>query len=490
MERKCGVLLAVSSLPGPYGIGTMGKQAYAFVDRLKRSGQRLWQILPLSPTGFGNSPYQSVSAYAGNPNLIDPELLADEGLLTEAELKAHKARFEGLEGRAQHSMLNECKREVLYPAFLRAGKQMKHEICDFAWENAGWIHDFALFTALTKRFGTSLFWTWPKAFAARENTALIKAAREMREEIDFQIFCQYLFFRQWDRLRAYANKNGVQIVGDMPFYVSMDSADRWANHACFDPEGNVAGCPPDAFAEDGQLWGNPIYDWEAMRADGYRWWLARIAFQLAHVDVLRIAHFRGFEAYYVIPAGAETAKEGHWMPGPADALMEQVIRRFGAERLIAEDLGFLTDSFFEFKKRCGIPGMKVLEFAFTPWADSIYLPHRHEKNAVVCTGTHDNDTALGWYRHASEKERAFARAYLGTLTEHTAAQAMVRAAYQSVCDICIVPMQDILGLDSDARMNTPGTVSEENWSWRLTDGMYDEKTEKRLYTLAKLYGRI
>ena len=409
--------------------------------------------------------------------------------MTSEELAAHKARFKGLDGRAQYALLKEHKREVLYPVFLRAGEKIRREMRDFAWENAHWIHDYALFTALAARYGTNDFTRWPEACAERRSAALMQAAREMREEIDFQIFCQYLFFRQWDALRAYANENDVEIIGDMPIYVSMDSADRWANPENFDPEGRVAGCPPDAFAAQGQLWGNPIYNWEAMRENGYRWWLSRIEFQLAHVDMLRVDHFRGFEAYYAIPAGAEDAGHGTWLPGPADEFISLVKARFGADRLIAEDLGFLTESFFEFKARCAIPGLKVLEFAFTPWADSIYLPHRHEKNAVVLTGTHDNDTALGWYKNASEEERDFAHAYLGTLSERTAAQALVRAAYQSVCDICVIPMQDVLGLDSDARMNTPGTVGEHNWSWRLKDRQFDEKTEKQLYRLAKLYGR-
>ena len=489
MERKSGVLLAVSSLPGPFGIGTMGKQAFAFIDSLKKSGQRLWQILPLSPTGFGNSPYQSVSAFAGNPDLIDPELLCEDGLLTKEEIETYKKRFDPKIARTQYDLLGEGKREILYPAFLRAGAQMKREICDFAWENSTWIHDYALYIALSRALGTGELAAWPEKLRLRDGAALIQAACENRTEIDYQIFCQYIFFRQWDRLKAYANKNGVSIIGDMPIYVSSDSADRWANRGLFDPEGRVAGCPPDAFAPEGQLWGNPIYNWDAMKKDGYRWWLGRIGFQLAHYDLVRIDHFRGFEAYWAIPGTAKSAAEGQWIEGPADDFMDKVVRRFGRERFIAEDLGSLTDSFFAFMDRCGMPGLKVLEFAFTPGADSIYLPHRHVKNAVVYTGTHDNDTALGWYRAASEEERAFARAYLGTLSERTAAQNLVRAAFASVCDLCVVPMQDILGLGSDARMNTPSTVGSHNWTWRMKEGQFDEKTEEKLLTLTKLYGR-
>lgn len=490
MERKCGILLALSSLPGPFGIGTMGKQAYRFIDQLKEAGQSYWQVLPLSPVGAGNSPYQSVSAFAGSPDFIDFGLLEEDGLLTREETEQYRKDFIHDAEYADFDTLRQTRLDALYPAYLRGKEKYAREIRDFSWENSHWLHDYALYMAFAERFGSCVFSSWPQPLRDRESAALMQAARESRERVGFHIFCQFLFWRQWDALKRYANENGVKLIGDMPFYVSGDSADRWANRACFDRDGLTAGCPPDYFAPEGQLWGNPIYDWEAMRADGYAWWMRRISFQLMHFDVLRIDHFRGFEAYYAIPAGAQTAAEGEWVEGPGDAFMEALKRRFPIDRFIAEDLGSLTGSFFAFMQRHGLPGLKVLQFAFTPGEDSIYLPHRHTQNAVVYTGTHDNDTTLGWYKNAPEDVRAFAREYLGSLTEKNAAHALLRAAYMSVADLAIVPMQDVLGLDSAARMNTPSTVGGTNWAWRLREGQFDEKTCHTLYKMAKLYGRV
>ena len=490
MERKCGILLALSSLPGPFGIGTMGKQAYTFIDQLKEAGQSFWQILPLSPSGAGNSPYQSISAFAGNPDFIDFDLLAEDGLMTQAEADQCRAPFIQDAEYAEFDTLRQTKLSALYPAYLRAKEKYKRQMQDFAWENSHWIHDYALYAAFSERFGSCALSSWPQPLRDREAAALMQAACQERERIGFHIFCQFIFWRQWDALKCYANENGIEIIGDMPFYVAGDSADLWANRACFDKEGLTAGCPPDYFAPEGQLWGNPVYDWEAMRADGYSWWMRRIAFQLAHFDVLRIDHFRGFEAYYAIPAGAQTAAQGHWAEGPGDSFMEMLKTRFPIERFIAEDLGSLTGSFFEFMQRHGLPGLKVLQFAFTPGENSIYLPHRHTPCAVVYTGTHDNDTTLGWYKSACEEVRAFARAYLGSLTEKNAAHTLIRTAYMSVAQLAIIPMQDVLGLDSGARMNTPSTVGGTNWAWRLKDGQFDEKNRRRLYAMAKLYGRI
>ncbi len=489
MERKSGILLALSSLPGPFGIGTMGKGAYTFIDQLKQAGQSFWQILPLSPTGAGDSPYQSVSAFAGNVHLIDFDLLVEDGLLEAEEAQRYRTHFVQDAQYADFEAQRKYKLDFLYPAYLRAKEKYARAMQDFAWENNDWIHDYALYMALSERFGSCELSTWPQALRQRETGALMQAARENRERIGFHIFCQFIFYRQWDALKQYANENGIRIIGDMPFYVAGDSADRWANGRYFDQDGLVAGCPPDYFAPEGQLWGNPIYDWAQMRADGYRWWMGRIAFQLAHFDLLRIDHFRGFEAYYAIPADAKTAAQGYWVEGPGDPFMEALKQRFSLDRFIAEDLGSLTGSFFEFMNRHGLPGLKVLQFAFSPGEDSIYLPHRHIPNAVVYTGTHDNDTSLGWYKNAPEEVRAFAREYLGGLTEKTAARALMRAAYMSVANLAIVPMQDVLGLDSEARMNTPSTVGGTNWAWRLRDGQFDEKTRQMLYKLAKLYGR-
>jgi len=489
MNRKSGILLAVSSLPGPYGIGTMGRGAYTFVDALESAAQHYWQVLPLSPTGTGNSPYQSVSAFAGNIELIDFDLLADDGLLTAEEIDTYRAAFAPTGRYADFDAQKKYKAAFLRPAYERGKTVFADEINDFCWENANWIHDYALYMAISESVGSFCLADWPEELRTRERSALMRAAVEHADAIGFHIFCQFIFYRQWDALKAYANAHDVEIIGDMPFYVSGDSADRWANSACFDREGLVAGCPPDYFAPEGQLWGNPIYDWDAMRADGYRWWMRRVGFQLAHFDLLRIDHFRGFEAYFAIPGDAETAAEGHWVDGPGDAFMETLKRNFSIDRFIAEDLGSLTPSFFAFMQRHGLPGLKVLQFAFTPDEDSIYLPHNHVENSVVYTGTHDNDTALGWYKSAPTAVRTFAREYFGALTEKNVVRYMMRAAYMSVAKTAIVPMQDVLELDSDCRMNTPSTVGGTNWAWRLEDGEFDEKLCQMLARSAKLYGR-
>ena len=490
MKRSCGVLLALSSLPGPYGIGTMGKGAYRFAEKLARAGQSLWQVLPLSPAGMGNSPYQSVSAFAGSPDLIDFELLYEDGLLTRDELASCAEAFKSCSPEAaDYEAQKRLRPALLLPAYEKAKDIFSSQMKDFAYENAFWIHDYALFMALSERFGTTQLSSWPEDIRLRDGAALIKAAAENRDRIGYYIFEQFIFCRQWARLKAYANSLGISIIGDMPFYVSGDSADRWANSGIFDREGRVAGCPPDYFSPEGQLWGNPVYDWDAMHADGYGWWMRRIGFQLDKFDILRIDHFRGFEAYYSIPAGAQSAAAGRWNEGPGDSFIDALRARFDMSRFIAEDLGTLTDSFFSFMSRCGLPGLKVLQFAFEPDADSIYLPHHHTENSVVYTGTHDNDTVLGWYMGADRKNLAFAREYLGPLNRNNVCAAFIRCAYMSCARMCVIPAQDLLGLGNEARMNTPSTVSSKNWAWRMKEDAFDESLCSRLARLARTYGR-
>ena len=487
MLRGNGILLGVSSLPGRYGIGTMGKEAREFLDLLSESAQKYWQILPLSPTGFGDSPYQSVSAFAGNPYYIDFEDLFEQGLLTRDEFNECEALFRTDGPDADYDMQYRSKGTILRKAFARARKD-QDAIQDFQQANADWIHDYAQFMAIKATFGMKPFWEWPEELAGRDQEALSAVVRQLGEEIDYHVFVQYLFFKQWMDLKHYAEEKGIKIIGDMPIYISSDSADAWAHADILVDNGDMAGCPPDYFSRSGQLWGNPVYNWDELKSRDYDWWVARVAHHLKLFDYIRLDHFRGFESFYAIPCGSVTAEEGEWRRGPGMDFFNTLKEKLGNLPLIAEDLGLLTPEVFDLLHQTGFPGLKVLQFAFDPNAQSIYLPHKYHNNCIVYTGTHDNDTTCGWYETLDPAEKDFLCDYAGDVNQDNVHWKLIRLAMGSVADVCIIPMQDLLGLSAKARMNTPQTLGN-NWKWRLKDGAFCPETVQKLKRLTYVYGR-
>ncbi len=489
--RASGVLMPLSSLPGDTGIGTMGQAAYAFVDYLKRAGQTYWQLLPLAPTGFGDSPYQSFSTFAGNPYFIDLHTLAEEGFLSESDIAAiawgsNPARVDyGVLYQKRHTLF-----AVLQENFCRA---IPLDFKAFCEENASWLEDYALFMAIKDLHGGAPLAEWEEDIRIRSPRAMARWREACAHRVQYHQMLQYFFFRQWKRLKAYANGQGIRIIGDLPIYVAADSADVWAapGQFCLDKQGRpveVAGCPPDAFSADGQLWGNPIYNWEYHKETGYAWWLRRLQHSLTTYDVVRIDHFRGFEAYYCIPYGATTAKDGVWRKGPGMDLFHRVREVLGKVPIIAEDLGYLTPEVHQLLQDSGFPGMKVLQFAFDPNGESEYLPHRHVRHCVLYTGTHDNHTLQGWIAEGGA-EVEHAMDYLGAKTLDQLTERMLTAAFASVADTCIITMQDLLRLDDEARMNTPSVLGG-NWQWRATAGQLSPQTEAFLLRNTKLYRRI
>ena len=500
MKRASGILLPVFSLPSEHGIGCFSKEAYQFVDMLKKAGQSYWQILPLGPTGYGDSPYQSFSTYAGNPYFIDLETLVSEGLLTDAESREYDS--EEQEESIDYEKIYKTRFKVLKKAYERfrdrmAGWHHEREAYErFISENAFWLDDYSLYMAVKDKNNGVSWNEWDAPLKNREEKALSEAREELAEEISFYKFQQYEFDRQWKKLHSYANEQGVKIIGDIPIYVAFDSADTWAAPQMFqfdennEPEG-VAGCPPDAFSATGQLWGNPLYDWEYHKKTGYEWWIRRIEHCLKLYDVVRIDHFRGFDEYYSIPYGETTAINGQWLPGPGMDLFRAIEEKLGRPEIIAEDLGFLTPSVLKLLKDSGFPGMKVLQFAFDARESSNYLPHTYPENCVVYTGTHDNDTTRGWYHAVGKCARDFAKEYMckPRLDEDSLAGDFICLAMGSVADLCVIPMQDYLGLGSEARINIPSTLGG-NWVWRMKKGQFDEETAAEIYRVTKLYGRI
>ncbi len=489
--RTCGILMPVFSLPSKYGIGTLGKEAKRFVDFLKKSGQTYWQILPLNPTNYGDSPYQSFSSFAGNPYFIDIELLIEEGLLTKAQ--ADSFNFGDDCEAVDYGLLYENRLKLLRLAFLNFKET--EEYLAYTRKNSFWLRDYALFMALKNAHSDEPWQSWEKELQTREQTALAKAQEKYAADIKFYEFLQYKFNEQWTALKSYANKNGIYIIGDIPIYVALDSADVWANPKQFLLDGDlvptvVAGCPPDAFSEDGQLWGNPIYNWELMKKDGYSWWKKYLGNALSRYDLTRIDHFRGFESYYAIPFGDKTAENGKWQKGPDIDLFNTLKKEFGEELpIIAEDLGYLTPAVLKMLEATAFPGMKVLQFAFDPSLTSAYLPHNLVKNCVVYTGTHDNDTVLGWLSSATPQEVETAKRYLNCEDETGFNWAMMRMALMSVADTCILMITDIVGLDSKGRINTPSTLGG-NWQWRIKGECINDWLAEIIYKNTEIYGRI
>ncbi len=489
--RASGVLMHLTSLSSPHGIGTMGKEARAFADFLAAGGQRYWQLLPLGPTGYGDSPYQSFSTFAGNPYLIDLDFLAEEGLLTEPEYAGEDWGEDPQ--RVDFGLLYRKRYPVLKKAVRRLLERKEPEYETFLAENAHWLPDYALFMALKDAGGGTPWWQRPEELRRREPRALARTGEELREETDFWQGVQYLFFRQWQKLKEYVNGRGIGLIGDLPIYVALDSADVWAGPELFQLDRElvpteVAGCPPDAFAADGQLWGNPLFDWERMEADGYAWWIGRIAHQLRLYDMLRIDHFRGFESYYAIPFGEGTARNGRWRPGPGMKLFRAVEAALGQKDIIAEDLGYLTPEVRQMLAESGFPGMKVLQFAFDSREESDYLPHNYDKNCVVYVGTHDNDTALGWLDTVSPEDRRYAMDYLKLTGAEGYHWGLMRGAWASAAQLAVVTAQDLLGLGSGARMNTPSTLGG-NWQWRAMPGVFTEELAQRLRRETGIYRR-
>ena len=496
--RHAGILLPIFSLPSPYGIGCFSKEAYEFVDFLAKSGQRYWQILPLGATMHGgcyDSPYQAASAFAGNPYFISLEDLIEEGVLTKEECDSADLVTEA--NRVDYDKLHENRMPLLRKAYERSDISKNPDYVAFITENAWWLDDYALFMAVRKFFGEVPTSQWPEDIRMHWGYALDYYRRELYFEVEFQKYLQFKFREQWSKLKAYANSKHIEIVGDIPIYVSPDGCELWANPELFRLDEHhapthVAGCPPDHFVADGQFWGNPLYRWDYHKQTGYQWWITRLWHSFTLYDAVRIDHFRGFDEYFAIPADSDTAASGHWEKGPGMDFFHAVRNALGERNLIAEDLGLITDSVRQLVKDSGFPNMKVMQFAFEPadvGAANEYLPHNHNKNCVVYTGTHDNDTLTGWLKSLSAEEKDMVKAYLDFEgDDETLHRAFLCQTLRSSADTCIIPVQDYLKLDNTCRINQPATVGK-NWRWRLTHGQVTDEVGKEILTLTMRYGR-
>lgn len=493
MARVAGILMPITSLSSPYGIGTIGKDARKFADFLKASGQKIWQILPVGPTSYGDSPYQSFSTYAGNPYMIDLDTLVEKNLIEKEKLDEYDWGSDS--NTIDYEKIYNSRFEVLRIAYDNFKKNEEQKAFNsFKRKNATWIKDYALYMAVKKSFDMQAWTQWPdESIKLREEDAIKKYERKYRTEIDFWKWVQFEFYTQWADFRNYVNSLGIQILGDMPIYVAMDSADTWANPDVFwldencEPIG-VAGCPPDCFSETGQLWGNPLYDWDYLKATDYEWWIDRVAAASKLFDITRIDHFRAFDTYYDIPYPAENAINGEWKQGPGIDFFNKLKEELGDIPIVAEDLGELFDSVKVLLEQSGYPGMKVLQFAFGD-NDNDFLPHKYNENCVVYTGTHDNDTVVGWLNTAPEHEIRFAKEYCGISDDDNFTWKFIETAYKSVANYAIVQMQDILCLGSEARINIPSTLGG-NWTWRIDSDMLTKELSDKLYDMTKTYSRL
>lgn len=491
MKRSSGILFPISSLPSPYGIGTFGKAAYEFADFLKVAGQKYWQVLPLGPTSYGDSPYQSFSTNAGNPYFIDLDMLIEDGLLTKEDVKKEKW---GTNPRyVDYGQIYISRFKVLEKAKERGYKSLINEIGAFVDDNP-WVENYALFMALKKHFNMISWQEWPEEdIRLHDKDAVLKYKMELSDDMEFYIFIQYLFFKQWDKLKKYINDLGIEIIGDLPIYVALDSCDVWAEPQFFSLDDKnypveVAGVPPDYFSADGQLWGNPCYNWDAMKKDGYRWWLRRIEGAVKLYDVLRIDHFRGFDEYWAVPAGESTARNGQWKPGPGMDLVGLLSSTFPKTEFIAEDLGQPSPTVVKLLKDSKWPGMKVLEFAFDSGEANNYQPHTYDKNCICYTGTHDNATVMEWYQTAKKADRKYAKEYLGISRFEKFNWGMIRGGMSSVAVLFVAQMQDYLGLGKFNRINVPGTKSG-NWQWRLLKNELSDELAEKILQLVHMYER-
>ncbi|MBD2627516.1 4-alpha-glucanotransferase [Trichormus variabilis] len=493
--RSSGILLHPSSFPSRFGIGDLGLEAYRFIDFLKNSYQQYWQVLPLGPTGYGNSPYMCYSAMAGNYFLISPEKLVDEGLLTEDDFgnlpnfPADKVNFEQVIPIKVNLLIKACEKFKNH-----ATDFQKKAFNDFCRTKGYWLDNYALFMALKDAQNGASWNTWEPELAKREPAALAQITQKLEQEIFYYKFIQYEFFRQWSELKSYANQNGIDIIGDIPIYVAHDSADVWANPDIFaldEETGKVAlmaGVPPDYFSATGQLWGNPVYKWEELQKQDFKWWVQRFEAMLDYVDIIRIDHFRGFEAYWAVPQGEETAINGEWIEAPGIAFFEVIKQKLGKLPILAEDLGIITPPVEALRDQFEFPGMKVLQFAFGSDPGNPFLPFNYPRNAVVYTGTHDNDTTVGWFNTANDYEKQNLLLYLGSISPDGIHWDLIRLALSSIANQAIIPLQDVLGLGNQARMNYPSTA-EGNWDWRYQGGVLSGELCDRLKNLTKLYGR-
>ncbi|MFN6463667.1 MAG: 4-alpha-glucanotransferase [Nostoc sp. DedVER02] len=493
--RSSGILLHPTSFPSRFGVGDLGLEAYRFIDFLKETHQQYWQVLPLGPTGYGNSPYMCYSAMAGNPLLVSPEKLRDEGLLTEED-------FANLPGfpveKVDFDQVVPIKIELLKKACenfkVNATDIQKNEFAGFCDSKAYWLDNYALFMALKDAHENASWHTWEPEFVKREPEALAQVQHRLNEEIFYYKFVQFEFFRQWSDLKSYANMRGIDIIGDIPIYVAHDSADVWAhpNIFCLDEQTGVpaqmAGVPPDYFSATGQLWGNPVYNWEELQKQDFKWWVQRFEAMLDYVDIIRIDHFRGFEAYWAVPQGEQTAINGKWVEAPGDAFFEVIREKLGKLPVLAEDLGVITPGVEALRDKYEFPGMKILQFAFGADSANPFLPFNYPRNAVVYTGTHDNDTTLGWFNSADDNEKQNLLLYLGCISPEGIHWDLIRLALSSIANQAIIPLQDVLGLGNEARMNFPSTA-EGNWEWRYQAGALKEELGDRLKVLTRLNGR-
>lgn len=496
MKRESGIIMHITSLPGDYGIGTLGSEAYDFVDFLVNAGQKYWQILPLTQTGYGDSPYQSCCAFSGNPYLIDLDMLCDEGLLDREDYE--EVDFGDNELEVDYEKIFNNKLPILRIAYENSKGLYDEEIEEFKKEQSHWVNDYGLYMAIKEKLGNISLLKWEDSIRKREEDIIDKYREELDDEVNYWIFIQYVFFNQWKNLKEYANDQGIKIIGDLPIYVAEDSVDLWINPELFKLDDNlmptsVAGCPPDAFSETGQLWGNPIYNWKKQKEDGYKWWTQRFKSAMELYDVIRIDHFRGFEAFWQIPYGDKTAENGEWVKGPNVEFFETIEKKLGKLNIIAEDLGYMTEELEEFREKSGYPGMKLLQFAFDvdseEGSDMPYLPHNYIPNCVAYTGTHDNDTVMGWFdESASIEEVEYCVNYLKLTEEEGYNWGFIRGIWSSVASVAIAQMQDFLGYGSEGRMNIPSSIGW--WKWRVSKEDLTEELCEQIYELTDMYGRL